>query len=289
MAGDIHEQPWLIEIAIVPKSKADQERLGAALAELAADDPSFGVTTDLESGQTVMQGMSELQLDNKVDMLERTYKIDANIGPPQVAYRETITRQTTVDHTYEKRTGGHGQFAHIKIAAEPRPPGSGFVFENKVAGVAVPNAFIPAVEKGLEGVVNSGVLAGFPVVDVKVSLLDGAAHDVDSSAMAFEICARAAMREALQKGGPVLLEPIMKVELVTPEDYVSSVIDDLNSRHGRIQGQEIRGNAIVISAMVPLATMFSYADKLRSLSQRRAGFTMQFDHYAAVPLTDDDP
>ncbi len=273
----------VIEIAIEPKSKADQEKLGVALAKLVAEDPSFRVSTDQESGQTIIKGMGELHLDIKVDILKRTYKVDANIGAPQVAYREKITRQTTVDYTHKKQTGGHGQFARIKILAEPSEPGAGFVFENEIVGGSVPREFFPAVEKGLEGSLGSGVLAGFPVVDIKVSLIDGASHDVDLSAMAFEICARAAMREALQKGGPALLEPIMKVEVVTPEDYTGSVIGDLNSRRGQIQGQDMRGNANVINAMVPLANMFSYVNNLRSMSQGRATFTMQFDHYAEVP------
>jgi len=273
----------VIEIAIEPKSKADQEKLGVALAKLVAEDPSFRVHTDPESGQTIIKGMGELHLDIKVDILRRTYKVDANIGAPQVAYREKITRAATVDYTHKKQTGGHGQYARIKIVAEPGAAGVGFEFENEIVGGSVPREFFPAVEKGLEGSLGSGVLAGFPVVDIKVSLIDGASHDVDSSAMAFEICARAAMREALQKGGPVLLEPIMKVEVVTPEDYTGSVIGDLNSRRGQIQGQDMRGNANVISAMVPLANMFSYVNNLRSMSQGRATFTMQFDHYAEVP------
>jgi elongation factor G len=273
----------VIEIAIEPKSKADQEKLGVALAKLVAEDPSFRVHTDQESGQTIIKGMGELHLDIKVDILKRTYKVDANIGAPQVAYREKISRSATVDYTHKKQTGGHGQFARIKIVAEPSEPGAGFVFENEIVGGSVPREFFPAVEKGLEGSLSSGVLAGFPVVDIKVSLVDGASHDVDSSAMAFEICARAAMREALQKGGPTLLEPIMKVEVVTPEDYTGSVIGDLNSRRGQIQGQDMRGNANVINAMVPLANMFSYVNNLRSMSQGRATFTMQFDHYAEVP------
>jgi elongation factor G len=273
----------VIEIAIEPKSKADQEKLGVALAKLVAEDPSFRVSTDPESGQTIIKGMGELHLDIKVDILKRTYKVDANIGAPQVAYREKITRPATIDYTHKKQTGGHGQYAKIKIVAAPGAPASGFVFENEVVGGAVPKEFIPAVEKGLEGQLTSGVLAGFPVVDLKVSLIDGDSHDVDSSSMAFEIAARAAMREALQKGGPVLLEPIMKVEVVTPEEYTGSVIGDLNSRRGQIQGQDMRGNANVISAMVPLANMFSYVNNLRSMSQGRATFTMQFDHYAEVP------
>ena len=273
----------VIEIAIEPKSKADQEKLGVALAKLVAEDPSFRVTTDQESGQTILKGMGELHLEIKVDILKRSYRVDANIGAPQVAYREKITKQVTVDYTHKKQTGGSGQFARVKIVAEPLPPAGGFAFENEVVGGTVPKEYIPGVEKGLESVLGSGVLAGFPVVDLKVTLIDGAYHDVDSSALAFEICARAALREALQKGSPVLLEPIMKVEVVTPEDYTGSVIGDLNSRRGQIQGQDMRGNANVVNAMVPLANMFGYVSNLRSMSQGRATFTMQFDHYEQVP------
>ncbi len=273
----------VIEIAIEPKSKADQEKLGVALAKLVAEDPSFRVTTDQESGQTILKGMGELHLDIKVDILKRSYKVEANIGAPQVAYREKITKQVTVDHTHKKQTGGSGQFARVKIVAEPLPPAGGFEFENEIIGGTVPKEYIPGVEKGLESVLGSGVLAGFPVVDLKVTLIDGDYHDVDSSALAFEICARAALREALQKGSPVLLEPIMKVEVVTPEEYTGSVIGDLNSRRGQIQGQDMRGNANVVNAMVPLANMFGYVSNLRSMSQGRATFTMQFDHYEQVP------
>jgi elongation factor G len=274
----------VIEIAIEPKSKADQEKLGVALAKLVAEDPSFRVTTDQESGQTIIKGMGELHLDIKVDILKRApYNVEANIGAPQVAYRERITRPVTVDYVHKKQTGGHGQFARVKIVAEPSEPGKGFEFENEVVGGNVPKEYIPAVEKGLESVLGSGVLASFPVVDLKVTLIDGAYHEVDSSAMAFEIAARMALREALQKGASVLLEPIMKVEVVTPEDYTGSVIGDLNSRRGQIQGQDMRGNANVVNAMVPLANMFGYVSNLRSMSQGRATFTMQFDHYAEVP------
>ncbi len=273
----------VIEIAIEPKSKADQEKLGVALAKLAAEDPSFRVSTDLESGQTILKGMGELHLDIKVDILRRTYKVDANIGAPQVAFREKITRSAEVDYTHKKQTGGTGQFARVKIVAEPAEPGTPFEFENEIVGGSVPKEFIPGVEKGLESVLNAGVLAGFPVVDLKVRLIDGKHHDVDSSALAFEIAARAALREALQMGKPVLLEPIMKVEVVTPEDYTGSVIGDLNSRRGQIQGQDMRGNANVINAMVPLMNMFGYVNNLRSMSQGRATFTMQFDHYAELP------
>jgi elongation factor G len=273
----------VIEIAIEPKSKADQEKLGVALAKLAAEDPSFRVSTDQESGQTILKGMGELHLDIKVDILKRTYKVDANIGQPQVAFREKITRKVEHEYTHKKQTGGSGQFAAIKIIAEPTVPGTPFEFENDIVGGAVPKEYIPGVEKGLESVLGSGVLAGFPVVDLKVTLIDGKYHDVDSSALAFEICARQCLREALQMGKPVLLEPIMKVEVVTPEDYTGSVIGDLNSRRGQIQGQDMRGNANVINAMVPLMNMFGYVNNLRSMSQGRATFTMQFDHYAELP------
>ena len=273
----------VIEIAIEPKSKADQEKLGVALQKLAAEDPSFRVSTDQESGQTILKGMGELHLDIKVDILRRTYKVDANIGAPQVAYREKITKATTVDYTHKKQTGGTGQFARVKIVCEPNEVGKGFEFESKIIGGAVPKEYLPGVEKGLASVLGSGVVAGFPVVDLKVQLVDGAYHEVDSSALAFEIASRAALREALQKGASVLLEPIMKVEAVTPEEYTGSIIGDLNSRRGHIHGQDMRGNAVVINAMVPLANMFGYVNSLRSMSQGRATFTMQFDHYEQVP------
>jgi elongation factor G len=273
----------VIEIAIEPKSKADQEKLGLALAKLVAEDPSFRVHTDQESGQTILKGMGELHLDIKVDILKRTYKVEANIGAPQVAYREKITKTVTKDYTHKKQTGGTGQYAKVKIVLEPLPPGTGFEFDSKVVGGNVPKEYIPGVEKGVESVLGSGVLAGFPVVDLKVTLIDGDYHEVDSSALAFEIAARSAMREGLREGGPVLLEPIMKVEVVTPEDYTGSVIGDLNSRRGQIQGQDMRGNANVVTAMVPLNNMFGYVSNLRSMSQGRATFTMQFDHYAEVP------
>ena len=273
----------VIEIAIEPKSKADQEKLGVALAKLAAEDPSFRVSTDQESGQTILKGMGELHLDIKVDILKRTYKVDANIGAPQVAFREKITHRVDHGYTHKKQTGGSGQFAQIKIIAEPTLPGTPFEFENEIVGGAVPKEFIPGVEKGLESVLGSGVVAGFPVVDLKVTLIDGKYHDVNSSALAFEICARQCLKEALQMAKPVLLEPIMKVEVVTPEDYTGSVIGDLNSRRGQIQGQDMRGNANVINAMVPLMNMFGYVNNLRSMSQGRATFTMQFDHYSELP------
>jgi elongation factor G len=273
----------VIEIAIEPKSKVDQEKLGVALAKLAAEDPSFRVSTDQESGQTILKGMGELHLDIKVDILRRTYKVDANIGAPQVAFRERITQRAEVDYTHKKQTGGTGQFARVKLVVEPNEPGAGFLFESKIVGGNVPKEYIPGVEKGLNSVLGSGVVAGFPVVDVKVQLVDGAYHEVDSSALAFEIAARAAFREALQKGRSVLLEPIMKVEVVTPEEYTGSVIGDLNSRRGQIQGQDMRGNANIVNAMVPLMNMFGYVNNLRSMSQGRATFTMQFDHYAEAP------
>jgi elongation factor G len=273
----------VIEIAIEPKSKADQEKLGVALAKLVAEDPSFRVSTDQESGQTILKGMGELHLEIKVDILKRTYKVDANIGAPQVAFRERITRRVEHSYTHKKQSGGSGQFAAVTLIIEPNEPGKGYEFESKVVGGAVPKEYIPGVEKGVESVLGAGVVAGFPVVDVKVQLTDGKYHDVDSSALAFEIAARACFREALQLGKSVLLEPIMKVEVVTPEDYTGSVIGDLNSRRGQIQGQDMRGNANVINAMVPLMNMFSYVNTLRSMSQGRATFTMQFDHYAEAP------
>ena len=273
----------VIEIAIEPKSKADQEKLALALQRLAAEDPSFRVSTDHESGQTRLKGMGELHLDIKVDILRRTYKVDANIGAPQVAYRETLGRSADIDYTHKKQSGGTGQYARVKLTFEPLPPGSGFVFESAIVGGSVPKEFIPGVEKGLKSVLNSGPLAGFPVIDFKVTLTDGAYHDVDSSVLAFEIAARAAFREISEKLGMKLLEPVMKVEVVSPEDYVGTVIGDLNSRRGMILGQEMRGNATVINSMVPLANMFGYVNNLRSSTQGRANYTMQFDHYEAVP------
>ena len=273
----------VIEIAIEPKSKADQEKLGVALSKLAAEDPSFRVSTDQESGQTILKGMGELHLDIKVDILRRTYKVDANIGAPQVAYRERLTRKVDIDYTHKKQTGGTGQFARVKITFEPNEAGKGNLFESKVVGGSVPKEYIPGVEKGINSVMGAGILAGFPVVDVKATLTDGAFHDVDSSVLAFEIASRGAFREALQKGGAVLLEPVMKVEVTTPEDYTGSVMGDLLSRRGQVQGQDMRGNAVVINAMVPLANMFGYVNQLRSFSQGRANYTMQFDHYEQVP------
>ena len=273
----------VIEMAIEPKSKGDQEKMSAALVKLATEDPSFRVSTDLESGQTIIKGMGELHLDIKVDILKRTHKVEVNVGAPQVAYREKVTKSVDVDYTHKKQTGGTGQFARVKITVEPNEPGKGFEFESKIIGGAVPKEYIPGVEKGLNSVLGAGVLAGFPVVDLKVALTDGAFHEVDSSALAFEIASRMALRDALKKGNSVLLEPVMKVEVVTPEEYTGSVIGDLNSRRGQIQGQDMRGNAVVVSAMVPLANMFGYVNNLRSFSQGRASYSMQFDHYAEVP------
>ncbi|MBP2161345.1 MULTISPECIES: elongation factor G [Asticcacaulis] len=273
----------VIEIAVEPKSKADQEKLGVALAKLASEDPSFTVSTDHESGQTILKGMGELHLDIKIDILKRTYKVEANIGAPQVAYRESITRKAEIDYTHKKQTGGTGQFARVKLVFEPGEPGTGFVFESAIVGGAVPKEYIPGVTKGLESAKENGLLAGFPLIDFKATLIDGAFHDVDSSVLAFEIASRAAFKELREKGGPKLLEPIMKVEVVTPEEYLGSVIGDLNGRRGMIQGQDMRGNAIVVDAFVPLANMFGYVNTLRGMSQGRAQFTMVYDHYEPVP------
>lgn len=273
----------VIEIAVEPKSKADQEKMGIALARLAAEDPSFRVETDLESGQTIMKGMGELHLDILVDRMRREFKVEANIGAPQVAYRETISREAEIDYTHKKQTGGTGQFARIKLIITPTEPGEGYSFESKIVGGAVPKEYIPGVEKGIKSVMDSGPLAGFPVIDFKVALVDGAFHDVDSSVLAFEIAARAGMREGMKKAGAKLLEPIMKVEVVTPEEYTGGVIGDLTSRRGMINGQDSRGNANVIAAMVPLANMFGYINTLRSMTSGRAVFSMSFDHYDAVP------
>ena len=273
----------VIEIAVEPKSKADQEKLGVALSKLAAEDPSFTVSTDHESGQTILKGMGELHLDIKIDILKRTYKVEANIGAPQVAYRESITSKAEIDYTHKKQTGGTGQFARVKLVFEPGEPGTGFVFESAIVGGAVPKEYIPGVTKGLESAKENGLLAGFPLIDFKATLIDGAFHDVDSSVLAFEIASRAAFKELREKGGPKLLEPIMKVEVVTPEEYLGSVIGDLNGRRGMIQGQDMRGNAIVVDAFVPLANMFGYVNTLRGMSQGRAQFTMVYDHYEPVP------
>lgn len=273
----------VIEIAVEPKSKADQEKLGVALQKLAAEDPSFTVSTDHESGQTILKGMGELHLDIKIDILKRTYKVEANIGAPQVAYRESLSKKAEIDYTHKKQTGGTGQFARVKLVFEPGEPGTGFVFESAIVGGAVPKEYVPGVVKGLESVKDNGLLAGFPVIDFKATLIDGAYHDVDSSVLAFEIASRAAFKELREKGAPKLLEPIMAVEVVTPEEYLGSVIGDLNSRRGMIQGQDMRGNATVVNAFVPLANMFGYVNTLRGMSQGRAQFTMQYDHYEQVP------
>ncbi len=273
----------VIEIAVEPKTKGDQEKMGMALNRLAAEDPSFRVKTDEESGQTILAGMGELHLDILVDRMKREFKVEANIGAPQVAYRETITQLNEIDYTHKKQTGGSGQFARVKLVLEPQQAGEGFEFASEIVGGNVPKEYIPGVQKGIESVMTSGVLAGFPMVDVKVRLIDGAYHDVDSSVMAFEIASRAAFREGVQKASPKLLEPIMKVEVVTPEEYMGDIIGDLNSRRGQIQGTEARGIATVVNAMVPLANMFGYVNTLRSMSQGRAQYTMQFDHYEQVP------
>ncbi|MEQ9225126.1 MAG: elongation factor G [Parvibaculum sp.] len=273
----------VIEVAVEPKTKADQEKMGIALNRLAQEDPSFRVSVDQESGQTVIKGMGELHLDILVDRMRREFKVDANVGAPQVAYRETLTKRAEIDYTHKKQTGGSGQFARVKIVFEPGEPGSGFQFESKIVGGSVPKEYIPGVQKGVESVKDSGPLAGFPMIDFKATLMDGAYHDVDSSVMAFEIAARAAFREGAQQAGVKLLEPIMKVEVVTPEEYMGDVIGDLNSRRGQISGTEQRGIAQVIHANVPLANMFGYVNTLRSMSQGRAQYTMQFDHYEQVP------
>ncbi len=273
----------VIAVAVEPKTKADQEKMGMALARLASEDPSFRVATDEESGQTIISGMGELHLDILVDRMKREFKVDANVGAPQVAYRETITRRSEIDYTHKKQTGGSGQFARVKMILEPMEPGGGYEFESQIVGGNIPKEYIPGVEKGVKSVLDSGPLAGFPMLDLKVTLVDGAYHEVDSSVMAFEIAGRAAFREAITKAGPKLLEPIMKVEVVTPEDYMGDVIGDLNSRRGQISGTEQRGVAQVINAMVPLANMFGYVNNLRSMSQGRAQYTMQFDHYSQVP------
>jgi len=273
----------VIEVAVEPKTKGDQEKLGVALHRLAQEDPSFRVSVDHESGQTIIKGMGELHLDIIVDRMRREFKVEANVGAPQVAFRETVSKRADVDYTHKKQTGGSGQFARVKMTIEPNEAGKGYEFVNKVIGGNVPKEYIPGVAKGVLSVVENGVLAGFPMLDIKVTLTDGAYHDVDSSVMAFEIASRAAFREGALKAGPKLLEPIMKVEVVTPEDYVGGIIGDLTSRRGQVRGQESRGNASVISAMVPLANMFGYVNNLRSMSQGRAQFTMQFDHYAQAP------
>ena len=273
----------VIEIAVEPKTKADQEKMSQGLGRLAAEDPSFRVETDIESGQTIMKGMGELHLDILVDRLKREFKVEANIGAPQVAYRETIGHEVEHTYTHKKQSGGSGQFAEVKMVISPTEPGEGYSFESRIVGGAVPKEYIPGVEKGINSVMDSGPLAGFPVIDFKVALIDGKFHDVDSSVLAFEIAARMCMREGMRKAGAKLLEPIMKVEVVTPEEYTGGIIGDLTSRRGQVQGQDTRGNAIAIDAFVPLANMFGYINTLRSMSSGRANFTMLFDHYEAVP------
>jgi len=273
----------VIEIAVEPKTKGDQEKMATALGRLAQEDPSFQVASDPESGQTVIKGMGELHLEILIDRMKREFKVDANVGMPQVAYRETITRETEIDYTHKKQTGGAGQFARVKIVFEPLEAGEGFVFENAVFGGSVPKEYVPGVEKGLKGARESGIVAGFPVIDFKATLVDGASHDVDSSVMAFEIASRQAFRDGMTKAGPVLLEPVMRVEVVTPEEYMGDIIGDLNSRRGNVSGMDTRGNARVITAMVPLANMFGYVNNLRSVSQGRAQYSMHFDHYEKVP------
>jgi elongation factor G len=272
-----------MEVAIEPKSKADQEKLLSALAELAAEDPSFGFASDQEAGQTILKGMGELHLDTKIDILKRTYEIDANIGAPQVAYHETLTKRVEIVETHKKLTGGTGEFAKVKIIFEPNVPGTESSFESQIVGGAVPDEYIPGVEKGINSVMGSGILAGFPVVDVKATLVDGAFHDTDSSVLAFEVCARAAFRRALKEGGSVLLEPIMKVEVTTLEDYASSVMGDFLSR-GEVWSQDKRDNMVIINASVSLANLFGYVNQLRSFSQGSATYTMSFSHYAPVPV-----
>ncbi len=273
----------VIEIAVEPKSKADQEKMSTALQRLAAEDPSFGVAVDHESGQTIIKGQGELHLDIIVDRMKREFKVEANIGAPQVAYRETISREAEIDYTHKKQSGGSGQFARVKMIFAPSEPGDGYSFESKIVGGSIPKEYIPGVEKGLNSAQDSGVIAGFPVIDFNVTLVDGAFHEVDSSVLAFEIAARAAFKEAIQKAGPVLLEPVMRVEVLTPEEYMGDIIGDLNSRRGQVSSMGDRGTAKVVDAMVPLANMFGYINTLRSMSQGRAQYTMQFDHYEPVP------
>ncbi|MBK5912619.1 elongation factor G [Rhodothalassium salexigens] len=273
----------VIEVAVEPKSKADQEKMGVALNRLAQEDPSFRVKSDEESGQTIISGMGELHLDVLVDRMRREFKVEANVGQPQVAYRESFAKEVQIDYTHKKQTGGSGQFARCKVVFRPGELGSGFAFNDKIVGGRIPREYIPGVEKGIKDVAETGALIGFPIIDFEVDLIDGAYHDVDSSVMAFEIAGRGATREAAEKAGIKLLEPMMKVEVVTPEDFIGDVIGDLNSRRGQVQGQEPRGPAVAINAFVPLANMFGYVKQLRSFSQGRAQFTMQFSHYEEVP------
>ena len=273
----------VIEVSVEPKTKADQEKMGVALNRLAREDPSFRVSTDHESGQTILKGMGELHLEIMVDRMRREFKVEANVGAPQVAYREYLAKKVDIDYTHKKQSGGSGQFGRVKFTATPGERGSGIIFSDDVKGGNIPKEYIPSVEKGMRETAASGSLIGFPIIDFEISLYDGAYHDVDSSALAFEICARAAMREAAQKAGIKLLEPIMKVEVVTPEDYLGDVIGDMNSRRGQILGTDSRGNAQTVEAMVPLANMFGYVNQLRSFTQGRAQYSMQFSHYDEVP------
>jgi elongation factor G len=273
----------VIELSVEPKTKADQEKMGIALNRLAAEDPSFRVSTDHESGQTIIKGMGELHLDILVDRMKREFKVEANVGAPQVAYRESLAREVEVDYTHKKQSGGSGQFGRAKVVVTPGERGQGVIFEDQIKGGNIPREYIPSVEKGMREQAESGYLIGFPIIDFTIRLVDGAYHDVDSSTVAFEITGRGAMREAAEKAGIKLLEPIMKVEVVTPEDYLGDVIGDLNSRRGQIQGTDSRGNAQVVEALVPLANMFGYVNELRSFSQGRAQYTMQFSHYDEVP------
>lgn len=273
----------VIEMAVEPKSKADQEKMGVALARLAKEDPSLRMESNLDTGQTIIKGMGELHLEIIVDRMKREFKVEADVGKPQVAYRETLTRKAEIDYTHKKQSGGSGQFARIKVVFEPLERSAGFIFESTIVGGAIPKEYIPGVEKGLRSALETGVIAGFPMTDFKATLVDGAYHDVDSSTLAFEIAARAAFREGIGKGAPVLLEPIMKVEVVTPEEYMGDVIGDLNSRRGQITGTDDQAGASVVSALVPLANMFGYVQTLRSKTSGRAIYTMVFDHYAPVP------
>ncbi|HTG80557.1 MAG TPA: elongation factor G [Geobacteraceae bacterium] len=273
----------VISIAIEPKTKADQEKLGTSLAKLASEDPSFRVRTDEETGQTIISGMGELHLEIIVDRMMREFKVEANVGKPQVAYRETVTKKVKVEGKFVRQSGGRGQYGHVWLEVEPQEPGKGYEFVDAIKGGVVPREYIPAVDKGIQEATDTGVLAGFPVVDVKVTLIDGSYHEVDSSEMAFKIAGSMGFKEGCSKAGPVLLEPIMSVEVVVPEEYMGDVIGDLNSRRGRIMGMESRGGAQVVSAMVPLAQMFGYATDLRSATQGRATYTMTFHHYEQVP------
>jgi elongation factor G len=273
----------VISVAVEPKTKADQEKMGIALGRLAEEDPTFRVHTDEETGQTIIQGMGELHLEIIVDRMKREFKVEANVGKPQVAYRETIRKAVEMEGKYIKQTGGRGQYGHVWIRVEPLPPGSGYVFENKIVGGVVPREYIQPVNKGIEEALTSGVMAGYPVVDVKVELFDGSYHEVDSSELAFKIAGSMAFKDACRKANPVLLEPIMKVEVVTPEDYMGDVVGDLNRRRGKVNAMNQRGNARVIDALVPMGEMFGYATELRSITQGRASYTMQFEHYEEVP------